>query len=615
MARLVVVDPDPRIRGALVRLITSAGHVADEVGAIEDALELVDGAALVFVAAGPGGSAIDAAMAVLQEVDPLPRVVWTGPVAALIRSAVDAGVGMDCLELPTRLPALSSLLARHIQRKVGDRWAGETFLHQIRGKGSRFPPVRVLFLAHRLGATGVLRIDDLEVVVKQGRIADARGLASVGSGGGIMHAIGMAIGRGENPDDAMRTAGVEVLRALVGLDASERDVSFTVEDVRAPVVLPTEVPRLLSLALSKARPPSEVKRALAGRPSRAVRLHAPDDSPETAWGLTPVALRVVRAAARAQTLGALVSAAGGAERDAVWEAVDFLLKLGILRFEDNAVHTGPATPPSDVVFSDIVIEAVETTPVDPKAAALSARAAELEATPPWELFDLSDPANVTVDHVAERFRALSVAFHPDRHTTESAAVQEAAASCFAALGDARDRFDDEAFRAEVRARLIAQREGRVFVSDTDRKKARMAATKGEHAVRRKDWATATTCLEEAVSLDPEAWEAALQLAVARWRSGATTPAEAAAELEKVRPATPAGRADARFQLGEARLAAGDEAGAYAAFEEAVVAQASHVGAARRLRMRARRGQAPAEGTDEKKGSGLRGMFGWGRRKS
>ena len=616
MARLVVVDPDKRIRGALARLISTAGHLVDEFDDAAAASVHLTGAELVFVAAGPGGSAIDPSMAAFEAAAQSPKVVWTGPVAAMIQPAVAAGVGVDCLELPARLPALKAMLSRHIARRVGDSWSGDLFLRKIEGKGDRFPPIRVLFLAHRLGATGVLHIGSMAVVVKQGKIADATGVAAVGGGGGLMQAIGAAVGQGKPPDAAMQDAGVEVLKALVQTDADALDVRFAVEEVRAPVVLPTSIPRLLTVALQAVRPASEIKRELAGRPSRGVELNAPADSPENTWGLSPVSLRVVRASKKARNLGELVSMAGGAEKESVWEALDFLLHLGLLRFLDSSVHgTEHDGGADDAVFSDIVIEAVQQKPVDPRVAEYRQKAEELEQTPPWELFGVDDPANVTTAYVDEHFRKLSAQWHPDRFAGVDSELADAAAACFAAYGDARDRFSDEDYRNEVRDRLIAKREGRVFVTEADAQKARMALTRGEHAARRKEWDAAIPDLTLSVELDPRAAEAHFQLCMARWRSGSIAADEAAALLAEIHPNTVPGRAEARFQEGEAHLAAGNEAAAYQAFAKAVDIKADHVGAARRLRMRARRGETGDTESASKKPGGLRGIFGWGRSKS
>ena len=620
MARVVVVDPDPRIRGALVRLLGAAGHLTSEFSDAASVDQQAADAALVFAAAGPGGCLIDPTAAQLSVLNPNARIVWTGPLAGAIRPAVVAGVGIDVLELPTRLPALKGLLARHLKKRVGDRWSGEAFLRQVDGHEQRFPPIRVLFLAHRLGASGTLRVGEAEIDVQQGKIADARGLPGVGMGGGLMHAIGAAIGQGQTPDVAMQSAGVAVLVDLLKLAATgngDRPVRFVSKDIRPPVVLPTRLPRLLGLALEQVRPPDTVRHELGARPSRLVSLHPPDDSPERMWGLSPVALRVVRAGRSARNLGALLSAAGGAGKDSVWTAVAFLRQLGILRFDDELPAESAASLSAATMVDDIVIEAVAPAtpepvpePVDPRAEALLEELARLQALSPWVLFSLEDPTDVTLDEVTQRFRDCSAEHHPDRFATEPEQVREAAAECFAVWVDARDRFDDEAFRAEVRERLIAARDGRVYVSEGEKKKAKLALSQGLYHARRKTWPDAIAAFEESVALDPTEWEAGFQLLLARWRSGDLPAAQAAEALAEVSPTTLKGRAEVRFQVGEARLAAGDEAGAYKSFEEAVSAVPDHTGAARRLRLRALRQEKAAESGQK---AGIRGLFKWGRK--
>jgi predicted negative regulator of RcsB-dependent stress response len=612
MARLLVVDPDPRIRGGLVRLLGAAGHVTDEFESVDAARAVLAEADLIFVSAGPGGSLIDPSMAVFGAED-VHCIVWTGPVAAMIQPAVDAGVGVDCLELPTRLPALKGVLGRHLKRTLSDRWAGDAFLHQIRGKGDRFPPCRVLFLVHRLSASGRLQVGSTEITMQQGKLAEARGIPTVGEGEGLMAAITTAIGQGQSPDAAMHDTAMAVVKALVQLDADDLEVAFTVESQRSSIVLPDTVPRLLAKALKELRPPDVVKTELAARPSRRVRLAAPDDSPETAWGLSPVALRMVRAATRASNLGDLLAGAGGPERDAVWESLDYLLHIGVLQLDDEKTQLVDGRQRPEEVFSDIVIEAVEAKPTDPRVVELQEKAREIESTPPWELFEVENPADINVTTVAERFREASRQFHPDRFTAEGKDIQYAAAGCFSALGDARDKFDDEAFRDEVRARIIAKREGRVYVSEADRKKAKMLYTQGDHSARRKDWTSALSSLEQSRELDPTAWETHLQWALARWKSGRMKSDEAIVELEKVVAETGRGRAEVKYQLGEAFLASQRETEAYACFQKTVEIDPDHVGARRRLRMRARRSEQGGESTGKTSG-GLRGMFGWGRKK-
>ncbi len=613
MARMLVVDSDPRIRGGLVRLLGAAGHVTDEYDTAEAARAVLAEADIIFASAGPGGSLIDPSMAVFGAED-AHCVVWTGPVAAMIQPAVEAGVGADCLELPTRLPALKGLLARHLQQTVGDRWSGEVFLRQVQGKGERFPPCRVLFLAHRLNASGRLQAGPIELTMQQGKLAEAKGIETVGGGAGLMAAISAAIGQGQSPDAAMHDTALAVIKAVIQLDADTLDVSFTVESQRSSIVLPGTVPLLLAQALKALRPPDVVKSELAARPSRRVRLAAPDDSPETSWGLSPVALRMVRAATKASTLGDLLAGAGGAERDAVWEALDYLLHIGVLQLDDEKAQGLSSVHRPVESFSDIVIEAVEAKPLDPRVVELQEKALEIQSTPPWELFQLTAPSDVNITVITERFRETSRQFHPDLFASEGKDIQYAAAQCFSAVGDARDKLDSEEFRQEIRERIIAKREGRVYVSEAHRKKARMLYTQGEHSARRKDWTTALANLEESRELDPTAWETHLQLVLARWKSGGLKASDTVTELEQVVAATGRGRAEVKYHLGEALLAADREADAYASFQATVDIDPDHVGARRRLRMRARRDEKSSD-TAGKPSGGLRGMFGWGRKKS
>ncbi len=616
MAHVLVVDPDVRIRRSLVRMLQGLGHVVDEADAAEEKTSSLAGFALVFAAAGPGGSAIDPTMGTWAAVSPEPKVVWTGPVAGTIQPAVQAGVGVDVLELPARLPALNALLARHLPRLRVDRWAGEAFLRQVDGPSTRFPPVRVLFLLHRLAGSGTLIVGSRQIDVKQGRIADARGFAEVGAGGGLMHAIGSAIGAGVAPDQAMQQVGVDLFVALLQSSRAEVDVRFAAGDPPAPFALQTAIPRLIALAVDKVYPADEIRRNLAGRPSRRLSIHVPDDAPDSVWGLSPGALKVVRGASRVRDLGGLVASAGGAERDSVWTAIAFLQQLGILRFDDEETQVEETETAAPGVEDDIVIEAVHTEPRDPRVAALQERLAAFQALPPWELFGIGEPADVTVDFVAKRFRELAAEFHPDRFVQESDEVKDAAEACFSYLGDMQDRFDSEAFRAETRERIVAKREGRTYVTDAERKKARAAFVRGEHAARRKDWQAALVEFETSVTADPTSWEAAMHLAVARLRAEKATAAQTVEALRPLVADTRPGKAELAYQLGEALLAMGDEAGAGKAFAEAVEQFPGHVGAGRRVRMQERRQGKAADDTKGGKGGGLLGgLFSWGKGKS
>lgn len=614
--RVVVIEPDPRIRGSFIKLLQAAGHHPDEFSTAQDAAAAAVSATLVFAAGGPGGTAIDPTQAALSAAGPVPPIIWTGPVAATLQPAVTAGVGAGVLELPTNLPRLKGVLARHLRLPAGDKWSGHAFLAQVNGEAERYPPIRVLYLAHRLSRSGKLRVGSAEITVQNGQLAEATGLVTVGHGGGVMHAVGAAMGRGLGAEEAMTEVGRDILVALLTTPETS-PVHWQDDDVRAPVVLPQSTPRLLKLALAFARPVDAVRADLAGSPSQPISIHAPDDAPQSTWGLDAVSMRVIRAARKSRTMGDLVAAAGGASRDEVWSSIDFLRHLGLLREADaGSSSAGPRIAHSDAQdelgsSGGITIEAVELTPEDPRLTGLKERLQMLENTPPWQIFELEDPGSVNLKTVDPIFRKLSAEVHPDRFAGESDDLRAVAADCFAALADARDRFEDEAFRVEVRDRLIAARDGRVYVSDADAKKAKLVRTRAEHASRRKDWAVAATGWEEALALDPTHDDAQREVIVAHWKAGDLSAEAAVDALSALKPTTQGAVAERHFQLGEARLAAGETEAAQADFQRVLKILPDHVGATRHVRLHARR--APkSEATD--KPSGLRGLFSWGRRK-
>ena len=80
MARLIVIDPDPRLRRSLVELLRAGGHSVQSFEDLAAALA-VDSRVppdLAFLAMGPGGEAAEPAWAALGG-SAAPPIVWTGP--------------------------------------------------------------------------------------------------------------------------------------------------------------------------------------------------------------------------------------------------------------------------------------------------------------------------------------------------------------------------------------------------------------------------------------------------------------------------------------------------------------------------------------------------------
>ena len=646
MGHFVVVDADQRAKRALSELLLKLGHRVDA----GDSLVAVRGALqerpdMVFMGAGPGGADIDRLWAQHVELGRPGRVVWTGPIRELVEPALDAGIGADFLPIPPRAPAVSALIARHLASAPADRWSGADFLDGLAGPASRFAPARVAFLAHRVGAAGWLEVDDgrgVEAVAFLGGrvvgLQSAGGLSSaLGHAGAadLTSLLGAAIAGGRSPDDALHSVALAIGERWLATPP-DAVVRWTDAPAPRPLTLPLTVPRLLGRALERLRPAALLRTELGARPSDRLHLVIPDDSEEASWGLSPAALRLIRAAGRSGTLGGIIGV-GGADRDDVWLALDYLLQLGLLSTESaqdsdvvgisvEAVEEGPGsaaapTPasgpprPASAAPRPAPPRSAPPSPPSGAIAELEASLSALTAAKSWEVFDLKVPADVNLEEIDRRFRQRSAPYHPDRHVGASDAQRQLANDCFALIQAARMAFDEEDHRKEVRERMLAASEGRVFVSESDKRSARMLFKRGEAALRAKKYVEASDHLGEAARLDPLDWEIAMNSAQADWRADRVAPKVAAARLLAVKTDRKSSNAEIQFQAGEMLLAAGDEAAAYACFAQAVEKDPDHIGAQRRIRLRRARDEKAAEAAKPASpiASTIKGLFSWGKK--
>jgi curved DNA-binding protein CbpA len=491
-----------------------------------------------------------------------------------------------------------------------DLWAGRDFLHAVAGPASRFPPLRVLFLAHRVGATGRLsfraRGDERVIDLMNGAVCGSEGIGNLLSGLGVDSTdstalsaqIAQAIRQGTSPDRALDVAGQGLGLALARIAAVDDDpVRFVAGPCWSgpPTTLPMSLPRILATGLRAARSADVVRRELGRHRNAALRVALPDDAPESQWGLSPVAFRLLRDAARASTLGELLGSARGGETDETWQSVDLLLHLGLLNLERVA---GPA-PLSEAERARLT--------------ELKDTAARIRQMPFAELFEMEKSAQATEAGLERAFRSLSAKFHPDRMLGEPEAVREAGALCFGLINEARERVlaDPEALR-ELAERLRAAEEGRVYVSARDKLAGEMAYKAAEFALRKKDFVEAWDKASEAARLNPADKRPEWILAQTGFRAGKMTLAEAVEKLGAVGGKDNKLKAECAFQAGELLVSQGKEAQAEKHFQRAVELDAEHIGARRRLRLKEmrERPQAPPESAGSAFSmNALKGLFG------
>lgn len=627
LARIFVIDAELRAGQTLVDQLRRLGHAPDlkaDFSAAQAGLDNGD-YELVFACAGEGTNKglAEAWMGLGCEVP----LIWCGRLLEDSSSLIEAGIGAGFLALPPRLPALMSLLQRHLAEARDAGWSGQGFLNSIDGPAHRYPPARVVFLAHRVGASGTLHIGDARVVLRSGKIADCHGVPDLlgSDGSGLMAALGACIGAGTPPDSAMVRASEEIGAWLIS-DQIEpalpvRYVDETATAKRSPVSLPTAIPRMLLEAVRARGSARERRVALIAEGNPAFRVCAPGDAPPAQWGLSPVALRVLRAATRRPALLDLLDDLGGAERDDLWEAIDFLLVLGLLRMgaddglpperEGARVEAvGGAVSISMEALQEAVGRSSAKPAVEPpELAALRTELARVSALPPWELFAIEAPAALEPDALGQQLRALSRNHHPDQHGSASAALRDLHEQCFAVYADAHGQLQEEPVRKEVRARLRAKADGVPYVSDDDRARARLLKTKGEHALRQKRWDDAVARLGQAAAADPLDFSIGLALVEAQWRAGEATPEECLERILVLKPDNRGERGALAYLRGELRVAGGDDNAAHPDFEEVLDMIPGHVGAQRRVRMHERRKGKEAQATRK---SGIASFFGFGK---
>lgn len=491
-------------------------------------------------------------------------------------------------------------------------WSGGDFLDAVGGPCERFPPLRVLFLAHRVGAGGRLLVRNAhgtrELYLKGGRVVALRGFPNLlealdvrgGADDDLVSLAERAIRGGHTPDKVLEVATdglAQALGAMAELRAADVRFERMAEEPRLPFPIQEPLPRIISRGLRKVRPPPRLRALYATRLRAPVRVCLPDDSPEHRWSLDPLALRLLREAMRGTTLGELIGAApmdGGV-------AVDLLIQLGLVVVDEPppvgrapAAAPPPSRPaPAPAPAAPRPVPAPE--PVDEQARALREALASMEGAEPAAVLGLAKAADLTDANVERAYRERSVRLHPDRFTGGSAEVRELANRCFSLLSDAAAALRDPAARAEAGARLKAREEGRLYVSEADRRAARLAFARGEALFREKRWPDALPDLEEAARKDPLSWRYNWLRLQAASLAGRSTLAETEAALLPIVEQAPPGaaRADVLYSLGELLLRGGREKEARVRFTAALKEHAEHTGAKHRLAMLDRRAEEAA----------------------
>ena len=386
------------------------------------------------------------------------------------------------------------------------------------------------------------------------------------------------------------------------------------------MVLATTVARMLALGNEHLRPLDVVRADLKPKRRQRVEVWHPDDSPETRWGLPSIALRLLRSAMKNQVAGV-----SRASPDEVWLAVDLMERLGMMTFTDETIErrkskksgegstsskrrnrrspddstgehkaskhrskdksrsrSGSKRRSSKTDRSD---RSSAGSKEDSRLSRLRKFLKNQHQMTPLEQLGIEKAKDISAEGVNEAFRRSSADFHPDRFASESREVRKMAQEAFSALGDAYDALQDKAVLTDLRLRKSAKEEGRVYVSDAERKKAKLEFTKGDVYFKQRNYEAAHDRFNEAHQLDPTEWKPAFMAARSGWLGGVLDSKDAVAMLQAVDVKGGKDKAELLFVTGEILISDGAEKEAFKCFDQAVSINPEHVGARRRIRLR------------------------------
>ncbi|MSP54732.1 MAG: response regulator [Myxococcales bacterium] len=534
MARVLVVDDEALTRTMVADMVRSCGHDADIAASGEAGFAAFQkgGYGLVLTdVTMPGMDGIELGCSVKKWFPDTPVVLVSSNdelsvfedaarrgflPSGFVRKPLDRDLMVATLErlLPPVVPVKrpdSAASGSHSFRAAARGGAAEDdgesgWLQAAAAPAAVIGPMRLLFVAFRQRAGGQLRWTgpggSVSVGVRGGDVVAVEGLP------GLFRTAGLSV------DIADLQTGIQVgLSQALGLEfcleaASEGlagwmcalqddpegevrwDAGWAASSAALP--LPGSVARWCGQHIAK-KSLSRLELTWSKRARLPVQRRIPGDSPEAAWGLDPLSMRVHRLATAPRSVRALLDEVANGDdgrRIAGLRSVDLLNSLGLLQSDDYLPH--------DMTTSEVP-------QVDLRVETLREASRRLVGRSPVAVLDLADRVDLTEDDVVRAFRQISRNYHPDTFFGAPPSVRALAEQCFSIVNAAYDALREPGALAELKKRREAEKAGGVFSTERDLVSARIAFRKGEVLWRARDFRSADPHLALAAKLDPKTW--------------------------------------------------------------------------------------------------------------
>ncbi len=643
--KVLVVEDDTVRRAMLVDLLGGLNH---QIRAVSTAGHALDAhlalPAEVVVASGTFGGVAGVEMATRLQATPRP------PGVVLVFGQGDAGVEQLATSRGVALrgclpwPADPTTLAVLVQPPIGvvsagsPEWSGLGFLETVRGPVDRVPLARLLFLAHRVGASGAVvwsgPAGSGRILLKAGAVVQVEGVPGLfealddpqPEGTDLMGGIALAMRGRQAYAAVVEAVSLALATWLVAPDSIDGAIVRFDNDAKIPpgaVPIGSSIPRLLTQGLAATRMDAALARLWDARARSTVRVRVPDDSAESRWGLDATAMRVLKLASECNGAGDLLARASGKDTQRlgpILRALELLVLLGLLSLDggelpaDDASSSSAALPPPGVAAQPRVPppparrEPAAPTQEDGHAERLRAALAGMEGAHPMDLLGLAERATITEADISSAYHEVSRRFHPDTYFSASPVVRSLAEACFARVNGAYEALSAPGGLADAQRFIASRKAGRGFVTEREHQSARVSFKRAEMLFKNRDWRGADQLYLEAARLDTSTWPHVFHAIRCGALSRRLTVAQAVAQLDALTTPNQAARADVQVAAGNLFKLDGRHGEALARYKSALEADPNNRDAQREVRLHDSRREREASSSATSRTGLLSGFF-------